>query len=242
MKLLIAEDEITILQTVETVFLHEGFSVDTAQNGAEALAALRQHRYDCVILDIMMPELDGLSVLRQARREGLCAPVLMLTARSEPEDCVTGLDAGADDYLTKPFLCRELLARVHALLRRSREPPHEVLTLGDLQLDCATHIVRGPAGEELLSRKAFCCLEFLARHPRTVFTDDQLLHSALAEQDRTAGSLWLCIFELRRKLKRLGADTTLLSLPEGYRLEPAAEAGEPPLPNGADTETICSGE
>lgn len=161
MRLLVVEDEQTLLLQLKRTFESERYLVTTALDGEEALDKLASGPVDLIILDIMLPKRDGLSVLRALRQSGMATPVLMLTAKGDPQDKVTGLDCGADDYLAKPFSTAELMARVRALLRRSGEQKDTVLRVGTLRLDTRTREVgRGNAAIELTARE-FSILEFL---------------------------------------------------------------------------------
>lgn len=161
MRLLVVEDEQTLLLQLKRAFESERYLVTTALDGEEALDKLAAGPVDLIILDIMLPKRDGLSVLRTLRQSGMATPVLMLTAKGDPQDKVTGLDCGADDYLAKPFSTAELMARVRALLRRSGEQKDTVLRVGTLRLDTRTREVgRNDAAIELTARE-FSILEFL---------------------------------------------------------------------------------
>jgi two-component system OmpR family response regulator len=174
-RVLVVEDEIKMAALVRRGLEREGYAVDVATDGDEALWAAREQEYDLIVLDAMIPGVDGFSVCRTLRAEGRWAPVLMLTARDGVEDRVAGLDAGADDYLTKPFAFAELFARLRALVRRrlSERPP--VLRSGDLELDPATRSVRRGGTPVNLSAKEFSLLEFLMRHPGEVLSRNTIL-------------------------------------------------------------------
>jgi DNA-binding response OmpR family regulator len=164
MRLLVVEDDDKIRRYVEQALRAEHFSVDTAEDGEEALWLAASHPYDAIVLDVMLPLRDGMSVLRRLRRDGSAVPVLMLTARGGVEDRVAGLNAGADDYLTKPFAVSELIARVHALVRRQRPHLGSVLKYADLELDLlARRVSRGGQRIELTPRE-FALLELLLQH------------------------------------------------------------------------------
>ena len=176
--LLVADDEPLILELVAASLRHAGFDVVTAENGAQALALTRRHRPDALVLDVMMPVLDGFDVVRKLRAEGNETPVLFLTARDSTEDTVHGLSVGGDDYVAKPFKLDELIARVHALLRRSGVtalPAPEVLAVGDLEVDTDRHrVTRG--GEEVdLTPTEFKLLVLLMRNPDRVLSKAQIL-------------------------------------------------------------------
>lgn len=169
MKLLLAEDDFKLLRHLATGLQSAGHVVDCAQDGSEARWAIENGSYEALVLDIMMPQVDGVTLVRGLRRRGITAPIILITARSEVRDRVAGLDAGADDYLVKPFSLEELLARLRALGRRNRGEMSQVLRVADLELDLmARSVRRGTAAIELTNRE-FALLELLAQSsPRTV--------------------------------------------------------------------------
>jgi two-component system, OmpR family, response regulator len=174
-RVLIVEDEVKLAGLLRRGLVEEGLSADVARTGDEGLWMARATEYDAIVLDVMLPGMDGLEVCRRLREDGQWSPVLMLTARDAVEDRVAGLDAGADDYLTKPFSFAELLARLRALARR---PPLErpaVVEVGDLRLDPATHQVWRGDAETHLSTKEFALLETFMRRPGRVLSRFQLL-------------------------------------------------------------------
>jgi two-component system response regulator MprA len=170
-KILVVDDERAVRDSLRRALELEGYEIDLAADGAEALAKLGDGAEpDAMILDVLMPGTDGLEVCRRIRREGSRLPVLMLTARAEVGDRVAGLDAGADDYLTKPFALEELLARVRALLRRTHDETQEKLVFSDLELDPGTREVRRGGDPIELTRTEFSLLELFLRNPRQVLT------------------------------------------------------------------------
>jgi DNA-binding response OmpR family regulator len=181
-RILVVDDEPTIVEVVELYLTREGFEVVTAADGDAALSAIAQQRPDMVILDLMLPRVDGLEITRQIRAGG-ALPIIMLTARSDETDRVVGLELGADDYVTKPFSPRELVARVKAVLRRSqsaaapaaRDAAMSVIVTGPLRIDPAAHSVTLAGKSLTLTAREFDLLLFLARHPSQVFTREQLL-------------------------------------------------------------------
>jgi two-component system, OmpR family, response regulator len=178
MRILVVEDELKMASLLRRGLIEEGHAVDIARTGDDALWMAQAAEYDALVLDLMLPTIDGLEVCRRLRARGVWSPVLMLTARDGVEDRVAGLDAGADDYLPKPFSFAELLARLRALMRRGAAERPTVLEVGDLRLDPATHQVwRGDAEVEL-SGKEFALLETFMRRPGQVLTRDQLLEHA----------------------------------------------------------------
>ena len=174
MRILLAEDEDDLREVTVKRLKAEGFGVDGCKDGQEALEYLDAADYNLVILDIMMPRLDGLSVLRKLRKNGNPVPVLLLTAKDAVSDRVQGLDAGADDYLTKPYAFEELLARIRALARRNSTEKSDVLTAGDLSVELSTKRVTRGGKEILLSAKEFGLLETLMRHKGQVLSRAQL--------------------------------------------------------------------
>ena len=228
MRLLIAEDELEIARVLKTVLERQSYGVDTVTNGADALDYILSGDYDGVILDLMMPRMDGLTVLRRLRAEGNATPVLVLTARSEVSDRVEGLDAGADDFLPKPFAITELLARVRALLRRRDSYVPQVLTLGNLSLDCGRCQIYNEKGERLqLGSKEFQLLECLMRNPRRMYSTQELMERIWGwDSDSEINVVWTNITYLRRKLRELGAGVEIRSVRGvGYRMECAGQRG-----------------
>lgn len=174
MRILIVEDETTLANTLARCLLEEGYAADIAYDGDEGVAFAETVIYDLIILDLMLPRLDGMEVIRRLRNERIQAPVLMLTARDTVADKVRGLDAGADDYLTKPFALAELLARVRALLRRESENKSTVPQVGDLTMDTVSRQVRRGEKEINLTNKKYALLEYLMRNPNRVLNRTQI--------------------------------------------------------------------
>ncbi|HET6675011.1 MAG TPA: response regulator transcription factor [Nitrospiraceae bacterium] len=170
MRILLVEDDTDLAQFVGQGLKEERYAVDVAGDGEQGFHLAREHPYGLLILDIMLPVLDGLTLCRRVRAEGITAPVLLLTARDTVEDKVAGLDSGADDYLTKPFAFAELLARVRALLRRGGPQQQTRLKAADLELDPATHRVWRAAKEIVLTNKEYALLDFLLRNKNRVLT------------------------------------------------------------------------
>ena len=221
MRILIAEDEVTIARALKVMLEKDKYTVDAVHNGDDALAYLRATRYDALVLDIMMPGRDGLEVLKTARAEGVTTPALFLTAKAEIADRVAGLDAGADDYLPKPFAASEFLARVRALTRRSSAYAPSVLTFGNAALDCNQYSLKAAAGEVRLNNKEYQLAELFFRHPRQVFSSEHLMErvwglDSAAEMD----VVWTYIGFLRKKLKQIGATVEIRTIRgAGYALE-----------------------
>jgi two-component system response regulator MprA len=198
--ILVVDDDAPILRMLARTLTAEGYSVETAANGGAALAAVERAVPDVVVLDVGMPGLDGLAVCRRLRRLGLALPVLLLTARDAVSDRVEGLDAGADDYLVKPFAPEELLARVRALLRRGSEPA-EVLAFDDLVFDVRTRSARRGEREIHLTAREAALLELLLRNPRQVVSRRLALERVWgSESAATQNAVDRCVSDLRRKL------------------------------------------
>jgi two-component system, OmpR family, response regulator len=227
MRILLVEDEIKMARALRRGLEHEGYVVDMTGEGEDALSRATTHEYDAVVLDVMLPGRDGFSVCAELRRRGRWAPVLMLTARDGVGDRIRGLDAGADDYMTKPFAFGELLARVRALIRRRPVERPAVLRIGDIELDPAAHAVRrGGIPVELTSRE-FALLEFLMRHEGAVVTRGRILEHVW-DYDFAGQSNVVDVYVgyLRRKLERpFGRPAIRTVRGVGYALEPGA--GEP---------------
>jgi DNA-binding response OmpR family regulator len=224
MRILLVEDEPRMAAAIRRVLAAEHYTVDLAQDGEEALAFLDGTPYDVVVLDRMLPGISGDDVLRTMRDKTIPTPVLMLTALSALEHRVEGLDAGADDYLPKPFAFSELLARIRALTRRRPELVTERLAAGDIQLDPDRHQVTVQGQSELLSAREYALLSYLIRHADQVVTRQQILDSVWgAEPDVYSNVVDLYVHYLRRKLAALGRDHALRTVRGvGYALRPNA--------------------
>ena len=201
---------------------HEGYAVDVAADGDEALFKARVYDYDAVVLDLMLPGADGFEVCRRLREESRWAPVLMLTARDQVDDRVRGLDAGADDYLVKPFSFPELLARIRALLRRRPRERPALLRVGDVELDPAAHVVRRAGREVQLTAREFGLLRFLMENPDEVLTRTRLLeHVWDANYYGPSNVVDVYVAYLRRKLEQpFGRPLIKTVRGVGYTLEP----------------------
>jgi two-component system response regulator MprA len=196
--ILVVDDDAPIRRMLDRVLRAEGYAVETAADGGGALAAVERSAPDLVVLDVAMAGLDGLAVCRRLRAKGLTLPVLLLTARDGVPDRVAGLDAGADDYLVKPFATDELLARVRALLRRGKAV-EETLAFGDLTLDLATRVVRRGGTLLALSPREAALLELLLRNARRVVTREQAVTEVWSDQ-ASANAVDRYVSNLRRKL------------------------------------------
>jgi DNA-binding response OmpR family regulator len=220
MRILVVEDEPKMRALLHRALVEEGYAVDTAADGQTALTLAAVASFDAVVLDVMLPVLDGFAVADRLRRDGVWAPVLMLTARDAVADRVRGLDGGADDYLTKPFNLDELFARLRALLRRGPRERPVVLEAGDLRLDPATRQVWRGAVEVELTSKEHALLEALLRRPGTVFTRDMLLEQCWDLAGRGGSNVVdVHIRALRDKIDRpFGAAAIETVRGAGYRL------------------------
>lgn len=221
MRILIAEDEIAIAKALKAVLERAKYAVDMVHNGTDALDYITGVSYDALVLDIMMPGLDGLEVLRRAREAGVGTPALFLTAKAEVEDRVAGLDAGADDYLPKPFATAEFLARVRALTRRRGGYTPALLTLGNTVLDTVGYTLSVGQAQERLSNKEFQLMELLMGAPRQVFSTERLMERVWGlDSEAEMDVVWTYIGFLRKKLKALGSDVELRTIRGvGYTLE-----------------------
>ena len=221
MRILVAEDESSIARALKALLEKNKYTVDVVDNGTDALAYITSSPYDALVLDIVMPGMDGIQVLRVARTQGVATPALFLTAKSQVEDRVAGLDAGADDYLPKPFASAEFLARVRALTRRSSTYVPSVLTVGNVSLDCSQYDLSTPEGCIRLSNKEYQLMELFMRHPRQVFSSDHLMERIWqADSDAEIDVIWTYIGFLRKKLKQLNANVEIKTIRgAGYSLE-----------------------
>jgi two-component system response regulator MprA len=205
MRILVVDDEPQLRRALERALKLEGYGVDVAEDGEQALAAAAASPPDAIVLDVLMPRRDGLDVCRELRARGDRTPVLMLTARDAVQDRVDGLDAGADDYVVKPFALEELLARLRALLRRGGGGGDEALAYSDLTLDPATRDVRRGSRDLELTKTEFALLELLLRHPRQVLTRSQIFESVWGyDFGPRSNSLEVYIGYLRRKTEAGG--------------------------------------
>lgn len=221
MRLLLAEDEKSLARAVGTLLERSHYAVDVVHDGAEALAYLDSGNYDGVILDRMMPKVDGLTVLRRIRAQGNRVPVLLLTALGEVEDKVEGLDAGANDYLAKPFATAELLARIRAMTRTQTGQSTTRLQVGNLVLDQTNDQLSTPSGSCRLTNKEFQMLELLMANPRQLISAQRMLERIWGyDSEAEVNVVWVYISYLRKKLAQLGANVAIrASRNAGYSLE-----------------------
>lgn len=221
MRLLLCEDEVELSNALVAMLKHNNYSVDAVYDGQEALNYLETENYDGVILDIMMPKIDGITVLKTIRGKGNKVPVLMLTAKSEIDDKVMGLDSGADDYLTKPFVTKELVARVRAITRRQGEMADSVLHFENITLDRLTFELKSDKDSVRLSNKEFQMLEMLMINPLNVISTDQFMEKIWGyDSDSEINVVWVCISALRKKLIAIEAQVEIKARRNiGYSLE-----------------------
>lgn len=221
MRLLLAEDEKALSNVLVTILKHNNYSVDAVYNGQEALDYLDTEMYDALILDIMMPKIDGLTVLKTIRANGNKIPVLLLTAKSEIDDKVLGLDLGADDYLTKPFVTQELLARIRAITRRQANLQDNLLTYGDIQLDRVSFDIIGPNGKMLLTAKEFQIMEMFLKNPTQIISAEKFMEKIWGfDSESEINVVWTYISYLRKKLKLLNSNVYIKAVRNlGYLLE-----------------------
>lgn len=206
MKILLAEDDYSLARGVTALLQHSGFTVDAVHDGISALDYALLDNYDCMIFDIMMPGLDGLQLVRQLRSRGNQAPILLLTAKGEVGDRIAGLDAGADDYLPKPFVSGELVARIRALTRRSAAYIPAILRYADIELDPASfHLICGKQHVPL-GNKAFQVMELLMRNPSVVLSTDTFMDKVWGwESEAEMHVVWVNISFLRKQLAQLSS-------------------------------------
>ncbi len=221
MRLLYAEDEKSLARAVSAILTKNNYSVDLVHDGNSALDYLETGNYDGVILDVMMPGKDGFAVLREMRARGDSTPVLLLTARSEIDDRVAGLDSGANDYLTKPFDSKELLARIRAMTRVLSVQPDKTLTTGSVTLDCSSYDLRGPGGSFKLAGKEYQMMEMLMRSPRRLISTEAFMDRIWGyDSEAELNVVWVYISTLRKKLKAIDADIEIKAQRGmGYYLE-----------------------
>ena len=221
MRILLAEDDRDLNNAVKTLLTRSGYQVDAVLDGEEALDYVRAEAYDGVILDWMMPRKDGVEALRQMRAEGIKTPCLLLTARDAVEDRVTGLDAGADDYLPKPFDVQELLARVRAMLRRRESFIPDVIQFEDLALDKGTGELRCGDRSVRLSGKTFQMMILFMENPHILFSVQQLMDKVWGwDAEAEINVVWVNISTLRKKLAELDTQAEIrVHRGTGYSLE-----------------------
>lgn len=221
MRLLIADDDKDIAKALTALFEHHRFSADAVYNGADAFAYSMTGNYDGIILDIMMPGMNGLEVLRQLRDAGIKTPVLLLTAKGDTEDKVNGLDAGADDYLAKPFAASELLARVRAMLRRKENYQTDVLRFEGMTLNLATFELSYQDKSLRLVNREFQIAQLLMQNPGSLISTEQFMERIWGwDSDVEVSIVWVYISNLRKKFDKLNAPASIRAVRgAGYCIE-----------------------
>ena len=221
MRLLLAEDELALSRAITTILKKNNYEVDAVYDGEAALDWLTANNYDGAILDIMMPKMDGISVLRRVRDSGNNLPTLILTAKSEVDDKVIGLDAGANDYLTKPFAAKELLARIRAMTRAQSAQNSSEMRMGNIRLNRATFELSSPTDSFRLANKEFQMMELLLANPRHLISTEQFMERIWGQDsDAEINIVWVYISYLRKKLTALGANIQIKAMRNaGYSLE-----------------------
>jgi DNA-binding response OmpR family regulator len=221
MRILLAEDEKSLSRAIVTILEKNHFSVDAVYDGAAALDFLEQGHYDGAILDIMMPKMDGITVLKKIREKQNPVPVLILTAKSEVDDKVLGLDSGANDYLTKPFAAKELLARLRAMTRTLTSQSDSLLRMGNISLDSATFELCSPTGSFRLANKEYQMMELLMNNPKNLISTEHFMERIWGcDSDAEINVVWVYISYLRKKLSALHANVQIKAVRNaGYFLE-----------------------
>lgn len=221
MKLLLAEDEKELSKALVTILKHNNYSVDAVYDGQEALDYILEEEYDGIILDVMMPRVDGLAVVKRLREAGYNTPVMLLTAKSEIDDRVEGLDAGADDYLTKPFATSELLARIRAMTRRRQEQVTTSLEFGNISLSPVTYELSAEGGSIRLANKEYQMMEMLiSNHSKLISTERFMEKIWGYDSEAEINVVWVYISYLRKKLNEIDANVVIKATRGvGYSLE-----------------------
>ena len=224
MRILLCEDEKELSNAISAILKHHNYTVDAVYDGMDALDYALSGQYDVILLDIMMPKMNGLEVLEQLRAMHIQTPVMVLSAKSEIEDRITGLDMGADDYLPKPFSMAEMLARIRALTRRKHEVMENTLTFADLTLDRLTYELVVENKRLRLSNREFQMMEMLLSHPRTLIPTERFMERIWGyDNEAEIHVVWVYISYLRKKLATLGANVQIkVSRNAGYSLEESA--------------------
>lgn len=220
MRILLAEDEVSLARAVVRILEKSNYSAEAVHNGLDALQYLETGVYDLAILDVMMPKMDGITVVQQLRQQGITIPIIMLTAKSEIDDKVLGLDSGANDYMTKPFDAKELLARIR-VLTRGHNLADSKLHFGNICLDRATFTLSSPSGNFRLANKEFQMMEILMSNPRNLISSERFMEKIWGyETDAEINVVWVYISYLRKKLTALQANVQIKSSRNaGYTLE-----------------------
>lgn len=221
MRILLAEDEKELSNALVAILRHNNYSVDPVYDGADALSFALSENYDLLILDIMMPKMNGLEVLEKLRKDGIYTPVLMLTAKAEIEDRILGLDKGADDYLSKPFAMGELLARIRAMTRRKSEFTPNLIEIGNISLNKENYELSNEKSSLRLGNKEFQMLEMLMNNPKRMISAEQFMERIWGyDSEAESNVVWVYISYLRKKLESLGANVRIKAVRGlGYTLE-----------------------
>ena len=220
MKLLLAEDEMELSRALKAVLTHSGYEVDAVENGEEAVQMAKEAAYDGMIFDIMMPKMNGIDALKEIRRSGNCSPVIFLTAKSEVDDRIEGLDAGADDYLTKPFAMGELLARIRSMTRRAGGYTPKKLNFGQVYLNVEEQEMISGNSIRLSAREARLMEFLMLNAEKELSTEAIFRHTWEDEPEKEIGAVWVYISFLKNKLKAINADIQITGEEGGnFRLE-----------------------
>ena len=221
MRLLLAEDEKELSRALVAILKHNNYSVDAVYDGLDAYNYAKAENYDGIILDIMMPKMNGIDALKKMRADGINVPVLMLTAKSDIDDRIEGLDSGADDYLTKPFAMGELLARIRAMTRRKSELSSNTLEFGNITLSRENFELTGPDGVQRLGNKEYQMLETMMMNPKRLISTERFMEKIWGyDSEAEINVVWVYISYLRKKLTSVGANVVIkASRGMGYSLE-----------------------
>ena len=221
MRILLCEDEKSLSKAIVALLEKNNYSVDAVFDGEESLTYIESGNYDAIILDIMMPKKDGITVLKEIRAKGCTVPVLILSAKSEVDDKVLGLDSGANDYLTKPFSVKELLARIRVITRNGDARVDSTMTFGNLSLNLATYQLSSDEGSFKLANKEFQMMEMLMRNPGHLISTERFMEKIWGyDSDAEINVVWVYISYLRKKLLNIGARVQIRAhRNSGYSLE-----------------------
>ena len=221
MRLLLAEDEKALSSALQVILKHNNYSVDAVYNGQDAYDYIVAGVYDGVILDVMMPKMDGFTVLSKIRSEGCDVPVIMLTAKSETDDKINGLDLGADDYLAKPFEMKELLARIRAITRRKSEAVSADMIYGDCTLNSLNYELSSDGGSVKLQNKEYQIMELLMANQKSIISAELMMEKIWEyDTDTEISVVWVNISYLRKKLGQIGSKVSIKAVRnQGYTLE-----------------------
>ena len=220
MKILIAEDEVDLAKALEAILIKNNFVVDVAYDGIEAYDFIKTYDYDALILDVMMPKMDGFTLLKKLRSENIKTPIMMLTARGEREDRILGFNSGADDYLPKPFDSEELVVRIRAILRRKDNYSDNIISYKDLSFDKDKAILYTKDKSVSLNGKEYALMDLFMSNPLKVFSVDSLLEKIWGYEDVDIAVIWVHISNIRKKLKSIDSKVSIsISRGLGYFLE-----------------------